>query len=182
MRTSAGKPGAPKGAKCGRKRLSKQDRTAVSDRVREFISRQSEPTQAALARRAHLAPTTVAGWLSDSEHVRSPDAYQSLSLARETGVSLDWLWLGRGQMTWIDCALPPNKQVIRALEALALSSGEFSRAELWRRLTPRMEERLFERLYSEFKMYLSKAPKVESLVVRSDLRVACFQQQGQWIS
>ena len=125
-----GQPGAPRGARTGRRRLSKADRSAVARRLRELINQRDRPTIADLARKSGLAPNTVGGWVSGGDKARAPDLYQLLEVARSTGLSLDWLLLGRGEMLWVEPSPKPHAQAVNAITAELAARADWTPEEL----------------------------------------------------
>jgi transcriptional regulator with XRE-family HTH domain len=172
------RPGAPKGSKSGRKRLPKDDRVAIGDRLRTFIRHLPKSTQAALAKKAGLAPSTLTGWLSDAEHMRTPDTYQLIALANATGISLDWLLRGKGEMMLATSRRAAHERALRELVDSALANGDCTELELLTLLTPGTKRRLLERLYCAFNTQLELARRRASRIPRPRFSVARLQQQG----
>ena len=102
----------------GRKRLKLQERRAIRRRLDEH--RQAIGlTRAALRDRAGCGDTTVAQWLN-SKDPATPDVVSCVSLAREEGISLDWLLLGEGPQ--IRETIPVSEELPNRLRAAVMKA------------------------------------------------------------
>src|SRR5947199_5250580 len=78
----------------GRRSIPGADARAIRDRLVGFIRDRYGSVYEFTATFGH-ADSTVQGWVSKTKP-RVPDAATLLALARDTGLSLDWLILGEG--------------------------------------------------------------------------------------
>ncbi|SRR6266550_2905188 len=80
--------------KAGRKSLPSRDEKAICQRLKTFI-RDRFGTLYEFVQSTGAAPSTVQGWAA-IKRPRVPDTATLLWIARETGLSLDWLLVGEG--------------------------------------------------------------------------------------
>lgn len=79
----------------GRPSLSKQDRAVIRDRLWWYYREYRQYTsQRQFAQAAVVPESTISDWLHPQSRV--PDLANLLTFARNEGISLDWLLLGRG--------------------------------------------------------------------------------------
>lgn len=126
----------------------------IRERLRRVVQARFGGTQAEFYAQCGFARNTAQGWFRTSP--RMPDTTSLAIVADKSGVSLDWLVLGRGEMEWPQGALSAAVRAElerrhgkrRAAEVLKhLASGP---AELWEEAVAYAVDFVEEKYDSEF--------------------------------
>jgi hypothetical protein len=108
----------------GRQTLKRQDLRGIQDRLRDFISWYHGDVRAEFGRKAEVQENTMTGWFqSPIQKMRAPDLANLLKVARGTGMSLDWLLMGRGEPIWTSSS-GTGPERLRAVVAAELFASE----------------------------------------------------------
>jgi hypothetical protein len=114
------------GTRRGRQKLEKADASAVADRLRKYVNeRYKDPT--AFARAVGIPRATAAGWRSSPP--KTPETKYLIQLARQEGLSLNWLLLGEGPVSMEDTPLEAQLRgrIVAALAKTGLGDHEINR-------------------------------------------------------
>lgn len=131
------------------------------DRIELALKSRGIRSQAELARRAHLRPTTLTNWKSGQ--TATPRRNDLLAVAEVLGVRLEWLESGEGPMQFGDLArdspIPYAADPPLDLPALTLAIAELEAFLVQRRmkLPPQAKAQAVVQLYATMRLWRPEA-------------------------
>jgi hypothetical protein len=118
-----------------RKRLRSVEAKGITDRFNVFV-RKVYGSWSEFERRTGTRPTTYAGWRK-RKSANLPGIHWLIPIAQESGLDLNWLLLGEGQMLRHRWAANRDEAFLARIEAELRATEGVSRAEaeeVWRRM------------------------------------------------